>query len=63
MNIKHIIRGFYNWIIGKERKIMRKRLKICKKCLQNDDGICSVCGCFLKAKASEPDENCPLNKW
>lgn len=61
--IKHIITGWFNYLTGKHYFMMKDRLRVCNKCIQKDGKFCSVCGCHLKAKASEPDENCPLDKW
>jgi hypothetical protein len=63
MNIRHILRGWFNLIVGRELKLMRRRLRICKSCTHNYYGVCNLCGCPLKAKASEPDESCEINKW
>ena len=43
--------------------IRQERLGICGDCPHNHGGVCSRCGCFLKAKARVATEACPLNKW
>ena len=49
-----------------------KRLSICTGCEMNTHGICSECGCIIKAKVRVEyplDEDgktiggCPLEKW
>lgn len=40
-----------------------KRLDICALCELRNGSRCSVCGCFLEAKAKPKTESCPLSKW
>lgn len=61
--IKHIVKGWFNYLFGKEKRIMNKRMRICKPCEHNYFGVCNLCGCVLKAKTSEPDEHCDIEKW
>jgi hypothetical protein len=58
----------YNPLASKE--ITSKRLEICKSCefhaLLLKKSRCTICGCFLKAKASLIDQSCPHpegSKW
>ena len=78
-NIKYIfyiIAGYSVWICniisGKTKQQAKKRLAICNCCKHNNDGICELCGCILKAKTRVDfplDENgksidgCPEKKW
>lgn len=45
----------------------RRRVNICKQCNKYDQGSkrCSICGCYIHAKASLAKETCPDNpsKW
>jgi hypothetical protein len=61
--IKHIVRGWFNYMTLRNRRQMLKRLRKCWKCENNYRGICNLCGCVLRAKASEPEESCPEGKW
>jgi hypothetical protein len=45
------------------KEMAKKRLAVCKCCCYRDGRVCSVCGCFLKAKAVLSDEDCPRGKW
>tara|TARA_Y100001938_G_scaffold91213_1_gene125125 strand:- start:542 stop:907 length:366 start_codon:yes stop_codon:yes gene_type:complete len=54
---------------GKEvlakKNITEKRLEVCLDCpkLMKDEGRCSLCGCYIKAKARMMQESCPIGKW
>ena len=77
--IKHaifIIEGYSVWIwnivTGKTRQKAIKRLEYCNICEHNENGICKLCGCIIKAKVRvdyPEDENgksiegCPEKKW
>ena len=40
-----------------------RRLDICTVCPKRNGDKCSVCGCFLKAKATLQSQDCPIAKW
>jgi hypothetical protein len=76
--IQYIIDGYFNWIydiIINNHEMSEKsktRFEICNKCENNKNGICSLCGCILKAKIRvdfDIDENgksidgCPEKRW
>lgn len=63
--ISNIVEGYANLIKGSKKELKNKRLIICKGCpyLNIHTTSCSVCGCYLPAKASVPDEECPKGKW
>jgi Family of unknown function (DUF6171) len=43
---------------------VKKRLDVCESCDQlTPDRRCSICRCFVDAKAKLPHESCPLRKW
>ena len=75
-NILYIIEGYLKWswdfITRKTSKRAAYRLDICNKCEFNKNGICSLCGCILKAKVrvdfmegedSVTIDGCPERKW
>tara|TARA_Y100000817_G_scaffold293553_1_gene266624 strand:+ start:4023 stop:4382 length:360 start_codon:yes stop_codon:yes gene_type:complete len=45
--------------------VSEKRLEICNQCPKfiKEQGRCSLCGCFLKAKVRIVSETCPIGKW
>ena len=72
----YILYGYYKLIIKSitrtPSKFALERLKICNTCKYNKHGICSKCGCLLKAKVEVDfilDKNgisidgCPEKKW
>ena len=77
LQIRYIAEGywnwFYDWISGKASARVKERMHICKDCVYNNKyGICSLCGCIIKAKIRvdfPKDENnksiggCPIKKW
>lgn len=75
-HIIYIIAGYSIWlwniISGKTSHIAKERLNICNNCKHNNNGICKLCGCILKAKVRVDfplDDNgksidgCPEQKW
>ena len=42
-----------------------KRLALCSDCVQLMNGVCRMCGCFVKARAAKNHMACPLTppKW
>ena len=47
------------------KDIAEKRLEVCYTCPKyiKDQNRCSLCGCYLKAKARMATETCPIGKW
>lgn len=42
------------------------RLNVCKTCTMNREGMCGVCGCFVKVRAYKKHMTCPSvkgNQW
>lgn len=62
-SIKNIFIGWYNYLFHPMTKEAKARLAICEKCEYNVNGVCDICGCVLKAKASAPNEICHAGKW
>ena len=61
--IIRIFQGWWNWAFKKPDEEVKRRKKICDNCEYARHGICTVCGCVLKAKQFSPDEKCLMNKW
>lgn len=70
--IEGYIKWFYDFIRNTISPTAHYREKICNACEHNVRGICSECGCIIKAKIRvdfDLDENgksidgCPLKKW
>jgi hypothetical protein len=64
---KHIAVGYSNLIRGRKYEFTDKRIETCKSCEFNYWILqalwCSVCKCFIPAKARVKDEKCPKGKW
>lgn len=64
---KNIIKGYYRYVLGKKYKFADDRIRICQKCDKNywigRTLWCSMCKCFVPAKARVENETCPLTKW
>lgn len=58
-----IIRAWWYFFSGKNRELMKSRLSVCHDCSRRKWIICGECGCELHAKASDPNEYCPLAGW
>lgn len=44
-------------------KEKHERLSLCKTCVFQEQGICSLCDCILDEKAGMSDEGCPMEFW
>jgi len=72
---KYYLHGFislikYSLRIGyADKKVIRIRRKICKKCpmimlgLDFSTDSCSECGCYILPKTALRNETCPIDKW
>lgn len=61
-----VIRAWWYFFSGKNKKLMKSRLSICHDCELRKRNVCGQCGCPLFAKASDPEEHCPhpdMDKW
>jgi len=56
---KHAADGFRHV----DESVLRGRLETCSTCPHRLDDRCSVCGCFLDAKAAMRVSECPLGLW
>jgi len=64
--VRKILKGWWNWITGRNKAIMLKRVSICFKCEKMRGLVCGECGCPVFPKASligDFDLGCPLGKW
>lgn len=64
---KHIAIGYTNLARGKKYEFTDDRIRTCRKC-DNNWWIgrtlwCSICWCYIPAKARVADEKCPKGKW
>jgi len=62
-----IVKGYTALAVGKKYEFTDGRIRICRKCPENywikKTLWCSICKCYIPAKARVKDEKCPLNKW
>ena len=48
----------------KKSEFKDRRLAICNQCEYfKDNNLCSLCGCYMKAKADIAAAQCPISKW
>lgn len=45
------------------QETIRNRVTICKSCEFLKNHRCTICGCFIVAKAGLDSEKCPKEKW
>lgn len=50
-------------LVKVDEDTLRGRLDRCSLCEHRDNDRCTVCGCFLVAKASQRSSSCPLAYW
>ncbi len=64
---KNIVAGYKNYVTGKTFDFTNSRINICENCVGNywikGTLWCSICKCFIPAKARVENEKCPLDKW
>jgi len=64
---KNIAIGYTNLVRGKKYEFTDGRVRTCQQCDQNywikRTLWCSICKCFIPAKARVEDEHCPMGKW
>lgn len=44
-------------------EVEKERLAICEPCEVNMMGVCTACGCVIRAKAKLTKGECPLEFW
>lgn len=65
------VKNFYNSLVRMakspkklvDKEEMIKRVSICDQCPLKKGMRCTVCGCFIKMKASFYTEKCPKENW
>ncbi len=64
---KQIAEGFANLARGKRFEFTNERISTCRKCEFNywikQSLWCSICKCFIPAKARVEENTCPKNYW
>ena len=56
---KHVQDGFKDVSL----EDFKNRIEICNNCPFQENGECTVCGCFIAKKAWWRSEDCPKDKW
>lgn len=64
---KHIVQGYAALLWGKKYEFTDGRIRICQRCTDNywigRSLWCSICKCFIPAKARVEAEECPKGLW
>jgi hypothetical protein len=67
LDMKNIIEGHVNELIGINQDLFNERIVICNDCEYKGKKpygkICQLCGCRLEAKLRVDKERCPIEKW
>jgi hypothetical protein len=62
-----IAEGYTNLAKGKKYEFTDSRIRACRECDKNYWIIrrlfCSICKCYIPAKARAKDAECPLDRW
>ncbi len=62
-----IVEGYSNLVKGKRFEFTNERIRVCQKCGKNywigKKLFCSICKCFIPAKARVEENTCPEKKW
>lgn len=66
-SLSHYINGAKNLVrasVKPETPLSQARIEICNRCpALGKHRRCTICGCFVDAKAKLPEQQCPENKW
>lgn len=57
---KDLLTGNLEFVDSEQEK---KRLAVCEPCDANIAGVCTVCGCVIRAKAKLTKGECPMGMW
>ena len=64
---RQVATGYANLVRGKEYDSTKERVRMCRRC---DDHywikhalFCSICKCYIPAKARVKESTCPNNLW
>lgn len=64
---RQIATGFSRLARGVKSKYTRERIETCHKCEFNywvgRNLFCSICACYIPAKARADENSCPKKKW
>ena len=64
---KNIAKGYTALVAGKKCKGTDARIRVCRTCKYNSwirkTLWCSLCKCYIPAKARVLNEKCPKDKW
>jgi hypothetical protein len=64
---KAIAKGYTNLTLGVKYEFTDNRVRVCQKCEKNywikKMLWCSICKCYIPAKARVENEKCPIEKW
>lgn len=64
---KQIIEGYSNLVTGKKYEFTDDRIRVCQKCEDNywikRTLWCSICKCYIPAKARVKENLCPKGFW
>jgi len=41
------------------KETVDSRLMICRSCTKLQNGMCSICGCFVEARTAKSNQSCP----
>ena len=67
VTLTHIAQGYSRLVRVKKYEFTDDRIRVCRKCDQNywigRALFCSICKCFVPAKARVEGAKCPLGKW
>jgi len=64
---QNIAQGYTRLLRGQKCACTDDRIRVCQKCADNywigRSLWCSICKCFIPAKARVDAEQCPLGQW
>lgn len=64
---KHIVQGNVRALLGVKYEFTDDRIRVCQACKLRYEIVrslwCSICKCFVPAKARVEAEDCPKGKW
>lgn len=60
---QRIATGFVFAAGGINEELGKQRTKVCRNCVNYDNGRCKECGCFIDLKTRVPQEECPIGRW
>lgn len=65
--VGNIIKGYHRYALNKTYEFADDRIRVCQRCEKNywigRTLWCSICKCFVPAKARVEDEQCPIKRW